>query len=141
MTLVVTGNMPRVASTPGMARRGDVCTATFARMHKRHTPTCPHIYLDLLATDPSQQGKGHGGVLLRAINRVAGAAGVPIYLESAPSNRSLYEHFGCLVVGKTTLQDERDKGKLEAESSTAGGRSWPPTDNILAMVRPAKSVA
>ena len=140
MTLVVTGNTPRVASTPGMARRGDLCTATFAHMHKAHAD-CPHIYLDLLATDPSQQGKGHGGVLLRAINRVADAAGVPIYLESAPSNRSLYEHFGCLVVGKTTLQDQRDKGKLEAESSTAGGSSWPPTDNILAMVCPAKSVA
>ena len=81
------------------------------------------------------------GVLLRAINRVADAAGVPIYLESAPSNRSLYEHFGCLVVGKTTLQDQRDKGKLEAESSTAGGSSWSPTENILAILRPAKSVA
>ena len=57
MTLVVTGTTPRVASTPGMARRGDLCTATFAHMHKAHAD-CPHIYLDLLATDPSQQGKG-----------------------------------------------------------------------------------
>ena len=129
-SVLATCSMPRVMMTnPGVERRGTLLTTFFARLHEAHA-NFPHIYLAMVGTDPPMQGKGYGGTLLRAVNRVADAAGVPIYLETGPSNRSLYEHFGYSVMGEIIMQEENNK-----ETATS---SWSPASPYLAMVRQPK---
>jgi GNAT superfamily N-acetyltransferase len=73
------------------------------RLEARH-PREPHWYLQAIGTDPTLQGKGYGGALLR--HRLAGvdAAGVPAYLEaSKESNVPLYANFGFAVTGEIKM--------------------------------------
>lgn len=70
------------------------------RMEKLH-PKEPHYYLEVLGTDPSQQGKGHGAALLNAILEKADNEGVGAYLESSKdTNVPYYRRFGFEVVGE-----------------------------------------
>jgi len=142
--MVLSGKMPKVLqSDPGVERRGNLLTPAFARLHEAHA-NFPHIYLVMIGTDPPHQGKGHGASLLRAVNRVADVAGVPVYLETGPANRSLYEHFGFAVVGETTIREKTEEGEAERATpspvaegkETAGASSsWSPLCPYLAMVR------
>jgi len=128
-SLLARRRMPRGATA--LQKRGDIIDQEF---HKLHTAASvgPHIYLAIIATAPAQQGKGYGGALLRAINRVADSEGLPAYLETGENNRSLYEHFGYEVVGRTQL----DGGHRSDEEG-----EWPPCP-LLGMVRqPVKSAS
>src|SRR5579884_1581184 len=63
-------------------------------MHHRCI-TEPHWYLWVLGVDPSRQGQGIGGALLRAGIERADASHLPCYLETMnPDNVSLYQKFG-----------------------------------------------
>jgi GNAT superfamily N-acetyltransferase len=88
--------------------------------------------LAIIATAPAQQGKGYGGALLRAINRVADSEGLPAYLETGENNRSLYEHFGYEVVGRTQL----DGGHRSDEEG-----EWPPCPLLGMLRQPVKSAS
>jgi ribosomal protein S18 acetylase RimI-like enzyme len=66
-------------------------------MRKRHLHD-PHFYLMMLGVDPDQQGKGHGGALVRALSARADAAQMPCYLETdKESNIRVYENHGYRV--------------------------------------------
>jgi GNAT superfamily N-acetyltransferase len=59
----------------------------------------PHHYLYVLGVDPSHQGRGLGGTLLRSLSARADAAALPVYLETDdPNNVPLYERFGYRVL-------------------------------------------
>jgi GNAT superfamily N-acetyltransferase len=61
-----------------------------------HHPAEPHFYLFLLGT--SQQGLGHGGVLLAPVLERCDQQGLPAYLESSNvRNVSFYERQGFRV--------------------------------------------
>jgi ribosomal protein S18 acetylase RimI-like enzyme len=69
-------------------------------------PHEPHYYLQALGTDPSKQGKGWGGVVIRRQLAAADAAGSPCYLESSkPTNIPIYQSFGFEVTGEIKLPD------------------------------------
>ena len=68
-------------------------------------PRTAHYYLFMIGVDPSSQGKGYGGQLLRHLNELADKAGVECYLETdKPESVNLYEHFGYRVVRDDTIR-------------------------------------
>ena len=67
-------------------------------------PKAPHVYLALLAVDPSAQGRGLGGALVAPMLDRADAVGVPAYLETQkPENVSWYGRFGFVETGRIEL--------------------------------------
>lgn len=59
----------------------------------------PHWYLDAIAVEPSQQGRGIGGRLIAAASARADHDGVPIALFTfQPRNVLLYQHHGYAVI-------------------------------------------
>jgi ribosomal protein S18 acetylase RimI-like enzyme len=71
---------------------------------EKHHPHEPHWYLQAIGTDPAQQGKGYGGVVIRRQLAAADAAGMPCYLESSKeSNIPIYSSFGFKVTGEIKL--------------------------------------
>ena len=71
--------------------------------------THPHEacwYLNLLAVEPSAQGRGIGAALLREVLAIADSSGVPAYLEAtSPSNRRLYERHGFVTTAELRVSD------------------------------------
>jgi GNAT superfamily N-acetyltransferase len=81
----------------GLRRFMDMVSYT-EKVHKRAVPG-PHWYLWGLGVEPSEQGKGIGGVLMQPILRRAGAEGLPCYLETENErNLPFYERHGFEVV-------------------------------------------
>ncbi len=67
-------------------------------------PKAPHWYLPMLGCDPTHQGKGVGGALLRVILDRCDRESLPAYLEaSREENVPYYQRFGFEVVGPTRL--------------------------------------
>jgi ribosomal protein S18 acetylase RimI-like enzyme len=79
----------------------------FTRMaaHLQHVHTrTPHYYLFMIGVDPLEQGKGHGGRLLRHLNDLADERGVSCYLETdKEASVALYERFGYRVDAALTI--------------------------------------
>jgi GNAT superfamily N-acetyltransferase len=111
-------------------KRGDAVTAIMGALHAKHANR-PHLYLSMIAADPMRQGQGHGGRLIRAVLRVADAAGLPIYLECGGERlKGLYAHFGFELVGDAPLEM---KGDVDG---------WPTHPIVYyAMIRPPQSTA
>ena len=62
---------------------------------ENHHPREPHWYLAALGTDPSAQGQGAAGTLLRSRLRLCDEQGEAAYLETADGrNVAIYERFG-----------------------------------------------
>lgn len=131
-TTIVCGRLP-AGDSGAVSTRGEELEHIFHGLHEAHA-NAPHIYLVMFGTEPSQQGKGHGAALLRAVSRLADAECLPVYLETGPNNRGLYEHFGYVVKGETKLEIPAIKG------GDPDGDSWPARP-MLAMVRPAAAAA
>jgi GNAT superfamily N-acetyltransferase len=91
------------ASLRAFGRRvgyGSAFVTAAARVH----PVDPHWYLHGIGVDPSAQGQGVGGALLRSRLDRCDAAGIPAYLESSkPANVPLYERFGFTASGRLKL--------------------------------------
>ena len=69
-------------------------------------PRDPHWYLAVLGTDPSEQGKGIGGALMRPVLAHCDTAGLPCYLESSKErNVPFYRRHGFKVVHEVKLPD------------------------------------
>lgn len=63
----------------------------------------PHWYLDVIAVDPAVQGRGIGGVLVRAVHARADADGMPtVLLTYQPTNLPFYRRHGYAVVCEGT---------------------------------------
>jgi ribosomal protein S18 acetylase RimI-like enzyme len=72
-------------------------------IEKKH-PHEPHYYLQTLGTDPSKQGKGFAGKVVRHQTTVADREGVACYLESSKStNIPVYQALGFRVTGEIVL--------------------------------------
>ncbi|TCO59365.1 GNAT family N-acetyltransferase [Actinocrispum wychmicini] len=71
---------------------------------ERARPAEPHWYLADTGVDPSAQGKGLGGQLLRYRLDRCDTEGSAAYLESSKeSNFAFYNSFGFEVIGEITL--------------------------------------
>jgi GNAT superfamily N-acetyltransferase len=69
-----------------------------------HPETPPHWYLGTLGTASDHQGRGVGGLLLRAVLDRCDTDGVAAYLESSkPANVPYYERFGFTPRGELAL--------------------------------------
>jgi len=89
--------------------------------HQKHAEG-PHYYISLMMVDPSLQGKGLCGRLMRAACRAADADGLPTFLETGGArNVAVYKRFGFEVVDQLSLSAE-------------GFESY---DEMFLMVRPA----
>lgn len=72
-------------------------------IEKRH-PREPHWYLQAIGTDPANQGKGFGGVVIRHRLAKADASALPAYLESSKeTNIPIYASFGFEITGEIKL--------------------------------------
>lgn len=81
---------------------GMTLETTFAE----HRPAAPHWYLAQIGTEPTLQGTGIGGALLRSGLARCDADGLPVYLESSKeSNVPIYERYGFVVTGEIRLPD------------------------------------
>jgi ribosomal protein S18 acetylase RimI-like enzyme len=86
-------------------RRIDNSETYTRRMHHRCI-TQPHWYLWVLGVDPSHQGQGIGGALLRAGITRADASHLPCYLETMnPDNVPLYQKFGFVIIEEGKIPD------------------------------------
>jgi ribosomal protein S18 acetylase RimI-like enzyme len=93
--------------TIGFARYGGYKMKDFGQyidtLHARLVPF-KHMYLQSLGVDPSYQGQGHAGKLLRHMLTSLDKAGLPCYLETLEEqNVRLYEHFGFTVVDESMI--------------------------------------
>eukprot|EP00927_Polykrikos_kofoidii_P051195 TRINITY_DN4499_c0_g3_i1.p1 TRINITY_DN4499_c0_g3~~TRINITY_DN4499_c0_g3_i1.p1 ORF type:complete len:269 (+),score=22.13 TRINITY_DN4499_c0_g3_i1:96-902(+) len=112
---------------PGIEKRSDVAFAVLSAMHKKHLPG-PHIYVPMMAVDPSSQGMGFCGKLMRLVNVYADSLNLPLYLEtSGTKNVSIYERFGYRTVEQFTLDCPKDPDRAESH------------DDDFAMIRPASA--
>jgi GNAT superfamily N-acetyltransferase len=63
-----------------------------------HRPKERFWYLHYVGVRPGDQGKGHGGRIIRAQTAIADAEGLPSWLETAtPENVPLYERLGFVT--------------------------------------------
>jgi GNAT superfamily N-acetyltransferase len=68
---------------------------------EKHHPQAPHYYLEILGTDPVQQGRGLGTALMQPMLERADREGVGMYLESSKeSNVPYYARFGFTVTSE-----------------------------------------
>lgn len=73
-------------------------------LHAKHGAAPYHYYVSIAAVEPTQQGKGHGSRLLRAIHRIADSEGVPLFLDcSSERNVAVYKKAGYEVVDQQTV--------------------------------------
>ena len=82
------------------------------------------VAVEIVATDPPLQGQGHMSRIMRAINRICDAEGLPAYLEcTGDKNKAVYEHFGyvCQGVYPINLVDDEP--------------GWEPNTPVYTMVR------
>jgi GNAT superfamily N-acetyltransferase len=71
-----------------------------------HVPDEPAWFLDLVAVDPSVQGRGLGTRLIRHGLELARSTSLPAFLETGQErNVSLYERFGFHVVARESAPD------------------------------------
>ncbi|RMZ71749.1 acyl- N-acyltransferase [Pyrenophora seminiperda CCB06] len=54
----------------------------------------PHVYLNMLHTNPNHQGRGAGGLLLNSCIKRADELRLPIYLESSAAGHRFYQNRG-----------------------------------------------
>jgi GNAT superfamily N-acetyltransferase len=96
-----------VTDLPGflraLGRRVPTGMATL-QLLERHHPTEPHWYLEILGTEPAEQGKGIGSALMAPVLERCDTEGLPAYLESSKEqNIPFYERHGFRTTGELTL--------------------------------------
>lgn len=92
-----------------------------------HAPTEPHWHLQLVAVDPSHQGRGLGSLLLADQLQRLDRAGEAAYLESTtPRNRALYERHGFECTGRIVLPEGPALSQMwrAPDAGRAGSDRW-----------------
>ncbi len=91
---------------PHAGERTELVLTGLRQLSEHHPHDVPHFYLLAIGTDPSRQGHGLGGKLLRHVLDRCDEQGLPAYLESTnPVNLAFYEHHGFRVVDKVTMPE------------------------------------
>ena len=71
---------------------------------KKHMKNMSFVYLQIIGVASENQGKGHGGKLLKELIAMTDEAKLPIYLETeTESNVRLYERFGFKTLEEMNL--------------------------------------
>ena len=113
----------RKSADKSINRRTKVFFKAMDQLHRQQTS--PHWYVAVMAVDPTAQGRGYGGQLMRAVSRMAAADGVRCYLEaSGTRNKAFYEHLGYKTV---------DQRRLSVKETVDLG--WPDQEHFYALVR------
>jgi ribosomal protein S18 acetylase RimI-like enzyme len=95
-----------VSLVPALGSHIPVAARGIERVEKRH-PEDPHLYLAVLGTDPSAQGRGIGSTLMRPGLELCDREGLPAYLESSKeSNLAFYARFGFRVTEEVRMPGE-----------------------------------
>jgi GNAT superfamily N-acetyltransferase len=82
----------------------EIRAARLGHALSRDHPEEPHWYLKSIGIDPSCQGRGAAGVLLRSRLEQCDRKGQPAYLEaSKPEGVPLYERFGFRPAGNVRM--------------------------------------
>ena len=92
--------------------------AMLAALKKLHATYASgsHLYVWTVAVDPSAQGQGFGGKLMRAASAVADREKLPCYLECCgEKNPAIYGKYGYKVVGEEKVRAKGAKGAEEEE--------------------------
>jgi GNAT superfamily N-acetyltransferase len=101
------GLLGKIRAAPGLWRA--VATAEIRAVRMGHAlsrahPTEPHWYLKSIGIDPSCQGRGAAGLLLRSRLESCDRDGQPAYLEaSKPEGVPLYARFGFRRAGDVSM--------------------------------------
>ena len=112
---------------PGLMKRANIVGKVMHKMHKTHA-NGKHIYVNLMAVEPTEQEKGLCSQLMSAVSRAADIEGLPAYLEaSGDRNCAIYSHLGYEVVGTYSVGREGDD------------ENWAPFEKFYAMVRPPRA--
>ena len=91
---------PFILAGPAAALR----SARADSVMKRARPREPHLYLWLLAADPTAQRRGVGRALMQRVLGAAREREVPVYLETTKTeNLPYYGSFGFRVIGEAPL--------------------------------------
>lgn len=70
-------------------------------------PAAPHLYLQMIGTHPSAQGKGIGSAMIRFLQEKSKTESKPVYLEtSVPKNVELYMWKGFTVHGEWKIRGD-----------------------------------
>jgi GNAT superfamily N-acetyltransferase len=97
----------KIRSAPGHWRAvlaAEVRAARMGHALARAHPEQPHWYLKSVGIDPSRQGRGAAGLLLRSRLARCDREGQPAYLEaSKPEGVPLYERFGFRRTGTVPM--------------------------------------
>lgn len=74
---------------------------------KSFRPADPHLYLSMIGTHPSAQGKGIGSLMLNYIFGLSAASSKTIYLEtSVHSNVEMYKKKNFVVHGEWKIRED-----------------------------------
>lgn len=78
----------------GFLKRSNIADKAIIAEHEKYAPP-KHWYLQQLAVDPKEQGKGYASLLLRDFFAKNDEAQIPYYLETGlTGNVEMYEHLG-----------------------------------------------
>lgn len=70
-------------------------------------PESPHLYLQMIGTDPAAQGKGIGSKMISFIQGMSASASKTIYLEtSVLKNVEMYKRKGFVVHGEWKIRED-----------------------------------
>jgi GNAT superfamily N-acetyltransferase len=95
---------PARRMTAVFGTRLPLATWTQLRLERRHPSSSEHWYLHYLGVEPSRQGRGLGGDLLRPVLELCDRQEIPSYLESSTErNRGLYERNGFGLSGTFSM--------------------------------------
>lgn len=76
-----------------------------------NTPSEPHWYLNMLATHPDWQRQGCGAELMGVVFDIAGADGLPCYLETeTEANVAYYRRHGFVVRSEWDVRTDESDG-------------------------------
>lgn len=89
---------------PRLAWRLPLVVTGLLRVQREHPATPPHWYLAVLGTEPSEQGRGLGSLVLQPVLERCDDDGVAAYLESSKErNIDFYARYGFRVTGELRL--------------------------------------
>ena len=107
------GSMGKEAKAYNYGPRMQAVEAALKKLHAPHIAS-GHVYVWAVAVDPSAQGQGMGGRLMRAASAIADHKGLPCYLETCGAKLpAIYKKYGYEVVAEEVARTKAKGGKPE----------------------------
>ena len=104
------GQWSKTQSAIMSSKRMAALDAGTQKLHKAHAST-PHIFVQIVAVDPEEQGKGLGKKMMQAVIAIADEMKLPLYLEcDGGKNEAFYTKCGFANVGTEDLTASEKSG-------------------------------